>query len=438
MKKNITIFILGFIILMIYNLLYTHQQLFYLLIVTTLYLIFISSFSHIKYKKNTSLISIILCILLISFVYFIISYIIAKLFFNTLNSLFITMGLCIFIIPSINIFMDIKSIKRKNIIKIIFISTIIITSIIMGLCNKFLNININITGSIIYLSQLIILIPIIILNRKLIKFNNINLKKGFQIISTNIQPSIIRISNILYYYLTLIIIYYYLTKIYLYYDKTVTTVIVDIYMYLYYIIVFLSVILYPKEKETNLNKQCIKIINKTVPILILISILSGPILLILYNNYNNAYILSFLIFEVLFIIIYNICISSIIEKRIFNITILIGIILKCILTIPLINSMYRMGYSMIYGDIISTIISLFIPIIIIIFYNNKIKKDEFSKYFTNLLTIIYENIVLCIILLLVQLLIPIIPNNKLHALGIIIVYYTIFIFLKKIKKRLRK
>lgn len=442
-KKNI-LFILGLIFITIINLTVNSTDLFYLLLTFSLYLIFVSTFSNVKYnnKSNNLIFPTIITIILISIIYCILSYIIGSLFFKDIKYIFLSLGLTIFIYPSISIIKDYLIInKHKNkskLISLIYYLISFISIIVILLLYHFTNIDLNILLSSIFIQQYFSFIIIIILNHKIFKIRKINIEQLKPIFTNNIRKTLITISNLFFYYISLIFLYFILINKYLYSYEMVSTLLVDVYFYSYYFIIFLSIIFYSDNIDKNINNTYIKLINKLLPITILISIISGPILLLLFNSNTNAYILTFLIFEPIFIIMYNIAMNMIIDKRQFKIILIISLLLKCITTIPLINSLYRMGYSMIYGDIISTILSLFIPIIITIIYINNIYKINFSNHFNSIISIIYQNIILCIILILLQLLVPLKTNNKIEAIGIITVYVITFVIFNYIKTNIRR
>lgn len=442
MVKNIIYFILALLSIIILNLTINSTDLFYLLIVITLYLMFISSFKHLKYTKKSSnqILSIIIWIILINIVYFAITYIICSIFFTQIKPIFISMALSIFILPSIRIILNYLSnlgLKKKcRIIKLMFYSTNIITIISLLVLYHFINLDINIFGTVLFLSNFIPIILTFIYQRKIFKNNQINLKEVKPIFYRNIKSSILVLSNLAYYYLSLIFLYFSFTHKYLYDNSMVSTLLIDVYLCHYFIIIIFSYIFYPKENNNiNINNFCIKIVRKMLPLTIFISILSGPILMLLFGNNTNAYILTLLIFESIFLVIYNACMQIIIDKKKFSLILSIGIIIKCLISIPLINSLYRMGYSMIYGDIISTMLSLLVPILIVIVYYNNVNKIKFDDYFNDIINIIYENIILCLILILLQLILPLTVQTRLLAFLVIIVYaivYLVFIYIKKI------
>ena len=97
MSKKIICFILGLILLIILNLTVNSTDLFSLLLVFSLYLIFINTFSNIKYNSKSSnlLFPSIVVIVFISLIYALISYIIGNLFFEEIKYIFLSMGLTI-------------------------------------------------------------------------------------------------------------------------------------------------------------------------------------------------------------------------------------------------------------------------------------------------------------------------------------------------------
>ena len=444
MSKKIICFILGLILLIILNLTVNSTDLFSLLLVFSLYLIFINTFSNIKYNSKSSnlLFPSIIVIVFISLIYALISYIIGNLFFEEIKYIFLSMGMTIFIYPTINIIKQYLNLnnKKKNslLISIIYSFFNLISIIIILLLYNFTSINVNTLISSLFLEQYIPLIIIVILNYKTFKIKKVKLEQLKPIFLANIKKTFISLSILAFYYMSLIFLYFSLTNKYLYDYQVVATLLVDVYFYYYYFIIFITIFFYPKKIDEDINTTYIKLFNKLLPLTILISILSGPLLLVFFGSNTNAYIFSLLIYLSLFLIMYNIAMNLLINKKNFNIVLITALLLKIITTIPLINSLYRMGYSMIYGDIISTILSLFIPIVITIIYFNNVHKLNFSNYFSSVINIIYENLILCIILILLQLLVPLKTNNIIEAIGIITIYVIVYIIFNYIKIKLRR
>ena len=444
MSKKIICFILGLILLIILNLTVNSTDLFSLLLVFSLYLIFINTFSNIKYNSKSSnlLFPSIIVIVFISLIYALISYIIGNLFFEEIKYIFLSMGMTIFIYPTINIIKQYLNLnnKKKNslLISIIYSFFNLISIIIILLLYNFTSINVNTLISSLFLEQYIPLIIIVILNYKTFKIKKVKLEQLKPIFLANIKKTFISLSILAFYYMSLIFLYFSLTNKYLYDYQVVATLLVDVYFYYYYFIILITIFFYPKKIDEDINTTYIKLFNKLLPLTILISILSGPLLLVFFGSNTNAYIFSLLIYLSLFLIMYNIAMNLLINKKNFNIVLITALLLKIITTIPLINSLYRMGYSMIYGDIISTILSLFIPIVITIIYFNNVHKLNFSNYFSSVINIIYENLILCIILILLQLLVPLKTNNIIEAIGIITIYVIVYIIFNYIKIKLRR
>ena len=444
MNKNILYFILSLLLIIILNLTINSSDLFSLLIVTTLYIIFISSFNHLNYNKKTSkqILPSIIIILFINIIYFIITYLISTLFFIEIRPIFISMASTIFILPSTkivcNYLTNLGKKKSTNIIKLVYILTNITTIITLILLYHFINLDITKFGVILFLTNFIPFIFMFIYQKELFKPTKINLKEIKSIFYTNIKLSIITLSNQAYYYLSLMFLYFTLTNNYLYQIEVVSTLLIDVYLYCYFIVLVLYYIYIPKDIDTDINTIFIKIMKKMLPITIFISILSGPILTLLFNNSTNANILTLLIFESIFLVLYNICMKLLIDKKNFNTILSLGLIIKCIITVPLIHSLYRMGYSMVYGDILSTIISLLIPILITTIYFNNKNRVNFGDYFYNIISIVYENIILCLILILLQLLVPLNVDNRLSAILVILMYTMVFLLFNFIKVKIRR
>ena len=443
MNKKILYFIFGLVCLIITNLLVDSSDLFTLMLIFSMYLVFINTFSNIKYKNKTSdLLSFsIILIIVISAFYSFISYFLSSLFFKDLRYVFLLSNITIFVYPSIKLirqYLDNNNKNKKSFLcKLIYNTINLISFIIILVLYKFTNISFNNLIVSLFLQQFISLIIIFIINYKIFVFKKINLNKLRPIFLTDIRKSLISLSLFVFYYISIIFLYFSLTNRYLYDYPIMATLLADVYFYYYYFIVFFSIFYYPKKIDDDINITYIKLVDKLLPISILISILSSPILYIIFNSVTNAYIFALLIFEPLFLIMYVIAMRFLVDKKNFNIILIIGILVKLITTIPLINSLYRMGYSVVYGDIISTMLSLFIPIIITIIYFNNIHKLNFSSYFNKIITIIYENLILCIILILLQLLISLKVDNIIMAFGVIFIYIIVFIGYSVIKCRVR-
>ena len=91
MNKKILYFIFGLVCLIIINLLVDSSDLFTLMLIFSMYLVFINTFSNIKYKNKTSdLLSFsIILIIVISAFYSFISYFLSSLFFKDLRYVFL-------------------------------------------------------------------------------------------------------------------------------------------------------------------------------------------------------------------------------------------------------------------------------------------------------------------------------------------------------------
>lgn len=442
MILRILYFLIAFIIISILNFTFNPIDLFNILMVFTLYVIYVTSFSHIRYKKNSNLLSVILSMFFISIIYLIINYLISKFLLTNILMPLIISSLLVFVIPSIKLILDYllinKQIKKRRLCYLIIFIIPMISFILDIVLFNIKVIDINLFILIILGSLFISFILIIFFNKSMFNLKNISIPIIKSVLTNDIKSSIIKLSNIFYYNFSIIVLYYYLTNKYLYNNLDVSSLIINTYICCYYIVVVFIFIFYPKKIEDNINLTIIKLIKKILPYTILTSIVAGPILLLLFNDNSNSSIFTILIFESMFIIMYNIIIGYLKDKKCFELSIIIGLLCKMIITIPLINSLYRMGYSMVVGNIFSTIISLLIVIMIgIIHFNNK-NRLEFGNYFEYILEIVYENIILCLILVLLQLVFPLSSINKIESIYLIFIYVSIFLVFRFIKSKLRR
>ena len=195
-----------------------------------------------------------------------------------------------------------------------------------------------------------------------------------------------------------------------------------------------------KENSSHINDLFINIINKIIPITILICILSGPLLKLLFDS-KNSVVFMFFIWILPFMLLYIIGIKLLevsSSKKVLYINLMTGILVKIILTLPLINSFYRMGYNIIYGDILSNIIGMFVSYIMIIVYLNKKYKININNSFEKILNMIYENIILSLILIISSMVISLNVSSKIQALIVMFIYIIIYILYNIIKKVLLK
>jgi len=483
--KNI-IYMLSVLIFVIFiNIILKGKDIYYLMLSFSMYLIFITSFSHInikdklkEYKDKNNIYSMsrlfyltILSIIIINIVYILLIYIVKIIltnsdYLNRYGNILLIMGSTIFIIPVLKIIIEYLNInnykKISNILFKIFIFLWIIGVTILLILSNYISISIYLFMTIIYLLQfiallLILLIIIFIIKNKNIfsikiikkrEENKISLFKELkQILKENISISIKNMIFVSYYYISIIFVYFVILYGYNYVYEDIINVIIDTYFYdcSFVLIISIMFILKYKIKDKNIevDKIFITIIRETVPITMLLCILSGPILKLLYDS-NNSLIFMMLVWLIPFIVYYTVSIKLLEKtdsKKTLYVMLISGIIVKTIVTIPLINSLYRMGYNLIYGDIISNIIGLFISCIISTIYLNKKYKINFTKCFDKILNIVYKNIILCFVLVISSIFISLKTTNVVDSLIVIVIYIVIFIvyiFINRVIDKIKK
>lgn len=488
--KNIIYILIVLLSLVFVNFILDGKDIFVFIFSFSLFLIFVNSFSHINIENKiielreenyvNSQVKFfyltLIIIFIINIVYIGIIYILTLVFNNSYymhkyNYVFLFMSITIFAIPIINIlsqYLLANNYKKlgKLIKKIFYFVWIFLILILM-----IINYNFNITNYnfaiYIYLFELIsftitvFCCLILIKNKYIFKLsyhkkrneNKISLIKQLKLIfSNNISLSIKRIIYLSYYYSSIIIVFYVLLYKFNYDYSTTIDIIINTYLYdvcLIFILIILSLINSKEEisfviehikrnnyKSMNIDSLFINVMKFAVPITILISILSGPLLKILFNS-NNSVIFMFFIWILPFTVLYLIgvkLLEVINNKKVLYVILFTGILVKIILIIPLINSFYRMGYNLIYGDIVANIIGVFVSYIMTIIYLNKKYKVNFTKTFDKILNIVYENIILMLILIITSMIIKLNVDTNFQALIVIIIYIIVFVLYFYIKK----
>lgn len=461
-----------------------------------LYLILSSMFNHIDiysnikyyydnkytYSLNTiykyTNISIIIINIFISIMVGLIS-----IFFNNLFNIKgiiivnVVMSLTLFIKPvlkNISSFVRVYNFKNlsdniENIYKIINLVLLIISSVI---CFKLLDIDDYISISILYIVNIISFILVYLLCYLLVLSNKIK-KKQFKkkeeridykseikdILSRNINISIVNIIKYSYFYISIIVLYFILSNRYGYSYERVSEVINNCYLYAIGLInIILFVISCFEDKRINkikeniskkryefvkLDDYLIRLFKILLIIIVILSLISDAIWTIIFNN-DNGYILYMFsnlgVFYIMYSIIVKISLGSISDKKMY-IMLGIGLIVKLALVVPLISSLYRLGYNLLYGDMLSSVIAYFTVMVLLIIINSSKCKVDFIEKFDTILDIIYYNIVLCVILLLFSLVIPVKVDTRTDGLKVIVIYlivsYIYIIVRKKIDKNER-
>lgn len=457
-----------------------------------LYLILSSMFNHIDiysnikyyydnkyiYSLNTIFkytnISIIVINVFISIVIGLFSLLFNNLFhikgFVLVNVL---MSLTLFIKPvlkNISNFVNVYNFKKlsdniEDIYKIVNLILLIIASII---CFKVLDISDYISISVLYGCNVISFIVVYLLCYLLVLSNKIK-KKQFKkreeridykneikdILSRNINISVVNIIKYSYFYISIIILYFILSNRYGYSYENVCSIINNCYLYAIGLInIVLFVIYYIDNDKINKMKEdisyrryelvklddyIIKLFSRLLTIVVILSVISDSIWTIIFNN-DNGYILYMFsnlgVFYIMYSIIVKISLGNISDKKLY-ISLLLGLVIKLVLVVPLVNSLYRMGYNLLYGDMLSTVIAYFVVIILLMIINSSKYEFDFIKKFDKILNIIYYNIILCVLLLLFTLVIPVNIDTRLEGIKVVIIYIFISFLYFVLRRRIR-
>ena len=458
-----------------------------------LYLILSSMFNHIDiysnikyyydnkytYSLNTIYKYTNISIIIINIFISIIVGIVSLLFNNWFNIegliiVNIVMSLTLFIKPilrNVSNFVKVYNFKTlgdnlENIYKILNLILLIISSII---CFKVLDISDYISIIVLYGCSIISFILVYLLSYLLVLSNKIK-KRQFkkkeeridykneikEILSRNINKSIVNIIKYGYIYISIIILYFILSNRYGYSYEKVSDVINNCYFYAIGIINIILLIINHIESDridkireniskkkyelVNLDNYIIRLFKVLLMIIVVLSIISDAIWTIIFNN-NNGYILfifsNFGVFYIMYSIVIKISIDNISNRKLY-VSLIIGLIIKLVLIVPLISSLYRMGYNLLYGDCLSSLIAYLVVIILIIINIGKKYRVDFIKKFDKILNIIYYNIILCVTLLLFTLVIPVKVSSRLEGFKVVIIYLIISLIYIFIRKKIDK
>jgi len=338
----------------------------------------------------------------------------------------------------------------NNLINIYKIITSILKIILIILLYKVFKLDNYINIILLYSVDILVFIILIILLyiyifKKIPKENKEKINYIKEIKNIFIEDKIKIIINIInntYLYTGVIILYYILTNKYNYNYNDISIYITNTYLYgiiaIYIIFKIIKKYLNIDLKE-NFTNNINKILKISIPIVILLTIISKPLSLIIFGTNQN--ILANLIPLLLIYIIYDFIINSnTIHNKQKNIIIslIIGLILKLIFEIPLINTIYRMGYNLTFGSVLSIVLGLIITTFIGLFLIKKKLKINLLNNFNNILNIIYENIIYTLVLVLFTLIIKINTTTIINSILVTIFYIFISILFYIIKRRLKK
>ena len=453
MKKVVNIISVIFILLLFY--LTKNENILPLTVSFSMYTLYSSIFSAVRIKNNNYKIFkySVLAILIIGIPLIVISYAIGEfLDINKLNIINIFMVLSLLsniILKMTNEYLEKIGCKKlnKNLINtyklILLIVKIILIILFFGIFSvpSYINIILLYSVDIIVTLSLEIIIYLLILKKTKKKSEEkINYIPEIKNILINNKVDVsYKIINSSYIYISIIFLYYILSNKYNYSYDNVGIYITNIYFYgllaMYYIYKLIKKYL-NINIDDNFNNNINRVIKVTLPISILLIILSEPLSKIIFNSSSNILIgvIPLLFVYIFYDFIMNTSIRFNNSKK--NIIILIiGLIIKIIFELPLINAIYRMGYSLELGSTLSISLGLIITIILgIIFIKNKLKLSLLDN-FNNLLNIVYENIIYTLILVLFTFIVKTHTDTFINSL-LVIMFYLFITFLFYLLKRI--
>ncbi len=171
-----------------------------------------------------------------------------------------------------------------------------------------------------------------------------------------------------------------------------------------------------KTSEQKINKSFQLVLFIGLPIIVIISVLSGNIWNIFYGvSEHGPIIFAYYIFLVFFYVLFLICSKNLLELKEYKflyIIMFIGIMINILLKIPLIDGFNKMGLPAYYGSITSIVLGYFIPVLISLIYLNIKYSINYENTVKVILDIILSILVLAIVLVLLKIIIPINTPNR--------------------------
>ena len=177
-----------------------------------------------------------------------------------------------------------------------------------------------------------------------------------------------------------------------------------------------------KTNEQKINKSLQLVLFIGLPIIVIISILSGNIWNIFYGTSEfGAVTFGYYIFLVFFYVLFLICSKNLIELKEYKflyIIMFIGLIINISLKMPLLDGFNKMGLPAYYGSITSIILGYFVPVLISLIYFNIKYKINYENTIKVILDIIMSILVLSIVLVLLKIILPI--NTSIRIINLLI------------------
>ncbi|MBR4262774.1 MAG: oligosaccharide flippase family protein [Bacilli bacterium] len=184
-----------------------------------------------------------------------------------------------------------------------------------------------------------------------------------------------------------------------------------------------------KTNEQKINKSLQLVLFIGLPIIVIISILSGNIWNVFYGKSEfGSVAFGYYIFLVFFYVLFLICSKNLIELKEYKflyIIMFIGLLINISLKMPLLEGLNKMGLPAYYGSITSIILGYFIPVLISLIFFNLKYKINYENTIKVILDIIMAILVLAIVLVLLKIIIPINSTNRFINLIILIVEFII-------------
>ena len=356
-----------------------------------------------------------------------------------LSIVYIFMSISTMVIPLLNIIKTLLIINGYDKFSKRLYGSFILVNLVLFLleviCFLLFKINVIWLISLLYFNLILSLIIIVIFIKLLlkIKLNEFNIftkkrinyfKEIKKTTNKNFKKNIFKIINVSYIYISIIFVYISCLFRYGFDSSKIINVINNTYFYSLFLLFSIVLVIGIINKKVDI--LITYILNKIMPYIIILIIISGLICKLIFNSYNNAMALIIVLILSFFVTIYinvdNLLKKNFDKKR-FKIMIL-GIITKMLIGLPLIDAFYRLGYSVIYGDLLATVISLVLSSLLGISYLLKKENIKVGKFLEKVIMYFYKNIILCLILILLQYIIPIDVNNRLLA-GVFIIIYII-------------
>ena len=184
-----------------------------------------------------------------------------------------------------------------------------------------------------------------------------------------------------------------------------------------------------KTHEQKINKSLQLVLFVGLPIIVIISVLSGNIWNFFYGNSNfGSIIFAYYIFLVFFYVLFLICSKNLIELKEYKflyIIMFVGLLINIYLKLPLLEGFNKMGLPAYYGSITSIILGYLVPVLICLIYFNVKYKINYENTIKVILDIIMAILLLSIVLVLLKIFIPINSTNRIINLFIVLVEFII-------------